>query len=109
MTMTIATADDIRSIFREEFKNAAPLLASLLQEAKQTTSDDDDIIKGAEEAGRFTGKAAATIYGHCSRLTIPHSKQSGLLYFSKRELRRWMLEDGKRETLSEIQNKANQF
>lgn len=100
MQITIPN-DDIRAAVRDE------LNAFFSTFQFQPKPDADEIGKGAGFAAKITGKAVSTIYDLCHKRLIPHSKQGKDLYFSRAELIKWMTADGKRRTVSEIQNQAN--
>lgn len=97
VNIPILSEDDIRRILREEL--AAALSSSTRNEHA------DQVGKGAEFASRITGLAVSTIFALTSRREIPHSKKSGALYFSRRELESWMLSN-RRLTQAESAEKA---
>lgn len=102
MQLTIPSTEDIRAVVFEtltDFFSKNPI---------QPQAEPDDIGKGAEFASKITGKAVPTIYDLVHKRLIPHSKVGKDLYFSRRELLKW-LADGKRKTVSEIADDAAQF
>ncbi|KAA9356853.1 MULTISPECIES: helix-turn-helix domain-containing protein [Larkinella] len=65
-------------------------------------------IGGIELAKEITGKAESTIYNLVSAGKIPHSKQSGKLYFSESELVNW-IRQGKRKNADEVNAEVDSF
>lgn len=57
------------------------------------------------EVGELLRLSAQTIYGLVHTRQIPHSKKGNRLYFKKSELQQWM-QDGRRKTISEINEQA---
>lgn len=95
MQLTIPSTDDIRAAVRDE-------LATFFSTYQvKPTEETDEIGRGAEFASKITGKAVPTIYDLVHKRLIPHSKRGKDLYFSRNELRRWMLED-RRKTEKEL-------
>lgn len=95
----LITTDDVRAAIRDE------LTAFFALHPLISPTEKDEIGRGAQFASQITGKAPATIYDLCHKRQIPHSKRGGNLYFSKRELERWIL-SGRRMTESEIKELA---
>jgi excisionase family DNA binding protein len=58
-----------------------------------------------KEAAELLFLAKPTVYGLVSRMEIPHYKRGKRLYFSRKELEKW-LEEGKRKTRKEIEQEA---
>lgn len=103
MQLTIPSTDDIRNVVYEtltEYFSKNPI---------QPKTETDEIGKGAEFASKITGKAVPTIYDLVHKRLIPHSKQGKDLYFSRNELTKWMIKDGRRKTVSDIRNEAEKF
>ncbi|MES2762753.1 MAG: helix-turn-helix domain-containing protein [Bacteroidota bacterium] len=59
-----------------------------------------------EQAGEYIKLSRGTIYGLVSSNKIPFSKQGKRLYFSKKDLTDW-IKEGKRKTITEIENDAS--
>ena len=90
-------------------------IESLLLEIKQERSDsatvskkeaEDDILN-VKQASELLNLAIPTIYSLTSNRTLPHSKRGKKLYFSKAELKKWILA-GKRNSVREIRELAKQ-
>lgn len=75
----------------------------LLQTKEEPEADITD-LKGA---AKILNNAPATIYNKVSRKEIPHFKKGKKLYFSKSGLITW-LKEGKKLTLTEIENEVNE-
>ncbi len=58
-------------------------------------------IGGINLACELTGLAKPTVYSLVSERKIPHSKRGKKLYFSRRELIKW-IESGRRKTITEL-------
>lgn len=99
ITVTNLTIDDITKAIRNELK--------AYFEDKQEIEREDE-IGGIELAIEVTGLAKPTVYGLVSERKIPHSKRGKKLYFSRRELIKW-LASGKRKTRDEIAAEAADF
>lgn len=93
--LSVLTADEIRKIIREE-------LAAIL---KTQPEENDEVGAGAEFAAKIIDRKPSTVYRLVQHRKIPHSKRSGGLYFSRKELEQWKLE-GRRMTRTEIAAKA---
>lgn len=104
MAFEIPTKEEIKEIFREEF--AAFAATFVYPQTEKQPFDDADDIGGIEMAKEITGKEISTIYTMCSKRQIPHSKRGGDLYFSRRELLKW-ISDGRRKTVAELTNSVN--
>lgn len=70
-------------------------------------SESDKMIT-LKEACEFLNLSQPTLYRKVSNREIPHSKRGRKLYFSTKELSQY-LQKGKRKTLEEIQEEADQF
>lgn len=62
----------------------------------------DKIIKGADEAAKFTGYRPGWIFQLCMKRQIPHFKKGHRLFFLESELTAWLLSD-RRKTQAELQ------
>lgn len=101
LVFTQLSIPEVRQLFREEIENFFKL--NPIQQ-----KIDSDEIGGVELAMEITGKAKPTIYSLVSKSAIPCKKRGKKLYFSRNELTQWIL-DGKRKTVAEIQDEANNF
>ena len=55
-------------------------------------SELNDTILNINTVAEMLGKTRAAIYKMCDRGQIPHHKHHGTLYFSQRELQKFLLE-----------------
>ncbi|MGN5953720.1 helix-turn-helix domain-containing protein [Sphingobacterium lactis] len=69
---------------------------------------EEDTIFTVKEASSYLGYTVKSIYVKASARQLPHHKKMGRLFFSKLELDEF-IKKGKRKTLEEIQEEANQF
>jgi len=75
------------------------------QTEPQATKKTDSDLFTIEEAAGFLKLAKPTIYGLVCHSKIPCMKKGKKLYFSKAELIAW-LQQGKRKTITELQEEA---
>ncbi len=62
-----------------------------LGEIRRLSQEGTDEICGIDRAAEIVGLSVATLYQLTARKEIPCSKPRKKLYFSKRQLTRWML------------------
>lgn len=86
------------------------LLEQVLANQKQLTDPtlSDEQLFDIKEAAQFIKKAKSTVYAMVSHREIPHYKRGGKLYFCKKELQEWLMED-KPKTRSEVRTGATRF
>ena len=82
------------------------VLQELRQQRDNQTSPDE--VGGVELARQVTRLSAARIYTLVSERKLPHKKRGNRLSFSRLELMAW-LDEGNRETLSQISADAEQY
>lgn len=99
ITVTNLTIDDISRAIRNE-------LRSYFEQQEEKEREDE--IGGIELAIEVTKLAKPTIYGLVSKRKVPHSKRGKKLYFSRKELEEWLIEN-KRKTQDEIAEEAVNF
>jgi predicted DNA-binding transcriptional regulator AlpA len=97
ITLNVSKGDLIA--FAKELRSQA----SATPQTPQPTEAVSEFMN-LEEAAAFLKKAPQTVYGYCSKGTIPCIKQGGL-YFQKSELEAWLLQ-GKCKTKAEIEAAA---
>lgn len=73
----------------------------VLSDENCRAKNETEEIGNIDLASRVTGLKKPTIYAKVASRTIPHSKRSGRLYFSRQELLKW-IDEGKRKTVTEI-------
>jgi len=78
---------------------------AILQSSKNETTQSDTFLD-VDQAASFLGIAKATLYGKCSKLSVPHFKKGKKLYFHQSELIEY-LKSGKRKTIQDIQKNVN--
>jgi excisionase family DNA binding protein len=88
-------------------------IEGLLAEIKHTLSHlspqaEEDTMLRIGEAADFLNLSKATVYSLVSRMELPCSKQSKLLWFSKKELSEYR-KSGKRKTLVELSKDAGSY
>ena len=76
-------------------------------QGKSFSEPMDDIIS-LVEAVKLLNLAKPTIYALTSKNEIPFIKKSRKLYFSKKDLLKW-INEGRKSTVSEANEKANQY
>ena len=72
-------------------------LEKIIKGFTDSREEPDDRLLTIKEASNFTSLANQTIYGLVSNRKIPFIKRKGSkrLYFSKKELRNWLMEERK--------------
>ena len=94
-------------ILEARLSNIENLLLDLKHNSKepilQRAAEELLTVKQAAELLKLS---VPTIYGYVQRQEIPVSKRGKRLYFSKQELLDWVKE-GRKKTLSEIEEQAN--
>lgn len=66
----------------------------------QPAAEEDEILN-IDQAAHFLKISKYTVYNLVSKAAIPYSKKGKPLYFSKRELKDWIM-SGRRKTRNEI-------
>jgi len=76
-----------------EIREKVDSILNLLENHPNFQIDPNDDILTIDQASEFTSLAKQTIYQLVSERRIPYSKRKGTkrLYFSRNELREWML------------------
>lgn len=69
---------------------------------------EEDSLLNVQQAAELLDLSTPTIYGLVHKAQIPVCKRGKRLYFSKKELNDWIMK-GRRKTLSELQNEANEY
>ncbi|MEJ8756380.1 helix-turn-helix domain-containing protein [Pontibacter sp. H259] len=101
---TQLTVAEIRQLLRQELENVLMLHAP----QESCTLDTSNQLLTVSQAGLLLNLAVPTIYGLCSKGTIPHFKKGKRLYFSKEALIAW-IHSGKKKTTEEIQQEASTY
>ncbi|WP_274476144.1 helix-turn-helix domain-containing protein [Mangrovimonas aestuarii] len=65
-------------------------------------------IMNIEQLASYLTLSKSTIYGMVNKRKIPHFKRGKRLYFDKGDINEW-LRDGKVLTMTEIEQKANEY
>lgn len=65
---------------------------------------NEDFIS-IEQAAQLLGLAKGTLYQKCHKREIPYFKRGSLLFFSKKELEKWIM-DGRVPTKEELRTQA---
>ena len=88
--------DVIRSILRQE-------LDAFYREKNQKNKEEQPEIMSFKQACQFLSCSASKLYKLTANRQIPHSKKGKTLYFERKEIVEWMLEN-RIKTKSEIQD-----
>ena len=88
--------------FRDLIKDS---VGELLAENSSKHKSIDNYLN-LKEASEFLNLAKPTIYTLTSKRLIPFMKKGKKLYFKKSELEKW-LNEGKKKTISELENEKN--
>jgi len=93
---TLATLDGVfsqilRPIIAEEIEYRFEGLLKELRASATDTNDDEPLT--VDEAAAFLGCKRQAIYQNAKK--IPHSKRLGRLWFTRRDLKKWIAEGAK--------------
>lgn len=80
----------------------------LLENRDAAAAPQSDKLLSVKEAAEFLNLSVPTIYSKVSRNELPVMKRSKRLYFSRVELTEY-LRKGRRKTLSEIEDEAEEY
>lgn len=100
------TFDQLPEAVSELSTKVDQLLSFLANGTLFPSKPEQDEILTINEAADFIKKKVTTLYSLCSAKAIPHSKQGGRLYFSKKALTDWILTDGHVKTTAEAMTQA---
>jgi excisionase family DNA binding protein len=81
---------------------------NILKAINPSKTSDEDAFLSIEETAKIVNLSKATIYGLTHQKEIPFHKRGKRLYFLKSEILHW-IKSGKRETKSDIQNRADEY
>ena len=94
--------DSIRKVLEE---NRSTIPAYPLNSPSGNNGEE---FMSIDEVSILINLAKATIYSLCSAAKIPHIKKGKRLYFLKGEIISW-LNEGKRKTIQQIQEEADNY
>lgn len=103
LVFTQLSIPEIRQLFRKELESYFSCNNPSVTPHKET-----DQLLSVQEAAAFLNLSVPTIYGYVQRQEVPVSKRGKRLYFSRNELTDWVKE-GRRKTLSEIEEEADNY
>ncbi len=82
-------------------------IEKLLKATIKVSREKDDFMD-IEEAAKYLRLSPATIYSKVSRHELPANKQGKRLYFSRKELKLWILQ-GKAKSISDYSANAEKY
>lgn len=97
-------SDQLKTIVQNAIRT---VIIEQLPTATATPTESKDLLSLSEVAN-FLNLAKPTIYGLVCHSKIPCMKKGKKLYFSRQELTEW-LKQGKKKTISEMQEEADNF
>ncbi len=65
-----------------------------IAELREAVDLSNQNVLNLDKLVAYTGIAKDTVYKYTRNHSIPHSKQGGKLYFSKKEIDAWLLREG---------------
>ncbi len=82
------------------------LIISKLEKIEQLSMLAAKNVLTLDDAHSLTGISKSTLYKMTSKKEIPHSKRGNTLYFDRKELENWMLEN-RVKTVKECEQEAS--